>query len=121
MEDYSKYLKENSQKLRQYSTDAEQKLWQHLRQRKIFNVQFNRQKPVQNFIVDFYCAKAKLVIEIDGAQHFDSTHLLQDKIRDEKLQRLGLKVLRFDNRQVLLEIEAVVEVIYYVVNERIKN
>jgi len=121
MESYNRQLKTNSQKLKNHSSNAEHKLWQHLRHKQILNTQFNRQKPVKNFIVDFYCAKAKLVVEIDGAQHFDMTHRFKDTIRDDKLRGLGLKVLRFDNQQVLLETEAVVEVIYAVVGERIKN
>ena len=59
MQPYEKYLKENSQKLRNNQTDAENKLWQRI----------NRQKPLLSYIVDFYCAKAKLIIELDGSQH----------------------------------------------------
>jgi hypothetical protein len=64
-----------------------------------------------SYIVDFYCATAHLVIEIDGSQHYEPEHQQADRLRDEYLTGLGLRVLRFDNRQVLLEIEAVVEFI----------
>jgi len=62
-------------------------------------------------IVDFYCAAAHLVVELDGSQHFEDYHQQPDKQRDAYLQSLGLRVLRFDNRQVLLETDAVLEVI----------
>ena len=121
MESYKKSLKPNSRKLRNNLTDAEQQLWQKLRCRQILNTQFNRQKPILNFIVDFYCAKAKLIIELDGGQHFENRRQLKDEIRDKTLQGIGLHILRFDNRQVLLETDAVLDVIYKTVKERIKD
>ena len=99
-------------------TDAEQALWHRLRRKQIQGLQFYRQKPLLNFIVDFYCPSAKLVIEIDGSQHAEMKHELKDKRRDELLTRLGLFVLRFDNRQVLLETDSVLAVINAVVEER---
>ena len=65
-----------------------------------------------SFIVDFYSPKAKLVIELDGSQHFEPGYQARDKERDTQLARAGLKVLRFDDRQVLTETEAVLKVIY---------
>ncbi len=121
MESYNKHLKNNSQKLRNNLTDAEQNLWQKLRCKQMLNIQFNRQKIILNFIVDFYCAKAKLVIEIDGSQHSEDTHQLRDKKRDGALQSMGLLILRFDNRQILLETDAVLEKIYSVVQKRLKD
>ena len=118
MEGYNKSLKYPARKLRRNMTDAEQKLWQQLRCKQIYGRPFYRQKPIQNFIVDFYCAAAKLVIEIDGGQHFENDHQCRDKQRDKALQSLGLKVLRFDNRQVLCEMGSVLEVIYQQVVER---
>jgi len=70
MERYNQTLKENSRALRTNMTDAEQMLWLHLRRKQIQGVQFYRQKPLLTFIVDFYCPAAKLVIELDGSQHF---------------------------------------------------
>lgn len=121
MERYNKSLKPNSRQLRNNLTDAEHKLWQKLRNKQILNTQFNRQKPILNFIVDFYSAKAKLVIELDGSQHMEPEQRLNDIKRDKALSKLGLKVLRFDNRQVLLEIESVLEVIYTTVEKRMKG
>jgi very-short-patch-repair endonuclease len=65
-----------------------------------------------SFIVDFYCPKASLVLELDGGQHFEVEHGARDHERDGQLANIGLKVLRFDDRQVLMETEAVLQVIY---------
>ena len=100
-------------------TDAEQVLWQRIRRKQIQNVQFYRQKPLLAFIVDFYCPAAKLVIELDGSQHSEAEHQAKDQDRDAALASLGLRVLRFDNRQVLLETDAVLNVIDGMVKERL--
>lgn len=71
-------------------TDAEQMLWSHIRGKQIHGVQFNRQKPILNYIVDFYCARARLVLELDGGQHFEAVHKEKDKTRDEALLKQGL-------------------------------
>ncbi len=63
-------------------------------------MQFNRQRIIGNYIVDFYCFKAKLVVEIDGSQHFESKGIEYDKQRTEYLESLGLKVLRFSNLDI---------------------
>jgi very-short-patch-repair endonuclease len=117
---YNKTLKEFSRTLRSNMTDAEQHLWRRLRNKQLGGLQFYRQKPLLSFIVDFYSPRAKLVIELDGAQHFEAEHRVKDDARDEELNKLGIKVLRFDDRQVLRETEAVVAVIYDVVIERLK-
>ena len=119
MERYNPKLKEHSRTLRTNMTDAEQVLWHRIRRKQIQNVQFYRQKPLLAFIVDFYCPAAKLVIELDGGQHFETTHQEKDHDRDAALAGLGLCVLRFDNRQVLLETDAVLAVIDEVVKERV--
>ena len=119
MERYSQTLKMNSRTLRTNMTDAEQMLWYHLRRKQIQGVQFYRQKPLLAFIVDFYCPAAKLVIELDGSQHFEAEHQAKDQARDAALEGLGLHVLRFDSRQVMLETDAVLEVIDDVVRGRV--
>jgi very-short-patch-repair endonuclease len=121
MEKYNKQLKQTARTLRANMTDAEQKLWYHLRRKQIQGLQFYRQKPLLNFIVDFYCPAAKLVVEIDGSQHAETSHQLEDQRRSELLASLGLAVLRFDNRQVLLEMDAVLAVINSAVAERKLN
>ena len=119
MERYNPKLKESSRSLRINMTDAEQALWYRMRRKQIQGVQFYRQKPLLTFIVDFYCPAAKLVIELDGSQHFETEHQAKDHDRDAALTGLGLRVLRFDNRQVLLETDAVLAVIDEVVRERV--
>ena len=111
MERYDPKLKLPSRQLRNKSTEAEILLWSKIRFRQLKNLLFYRQKPLGGYIVDFYCPKAKLVIEVDGAQHFEANAQEYDQVRDEYLQNLGLIVLRFTNLDVLGNIEGVVEVI----------
>jgi very-short-patch-repair endonuclease len=92
-------------------TDAEVILWSKLRMKQLKNFHFFRQKPISGYIVDFFCMKAKLVIEIDGGQHFSEDIINYDQTRDKKLQSLGLKVLRFNNTEVLKNIDGVIDII----------
>ncbi|ERF78008.1 endonuclease domain-containing protein [Gallibacterium anatis] len=112
MQPYSKNLKELSQKLRSNQTDAESKLWQRINRDQLLGFRFNRQKPLLNYIVDFYCAKAKLIIELDGSHHYEVEHQEKDRLRDDELRSLGFTVMRFSNDEIYYEIEAVVEQIY---------
>ena len=116
---YNPKLKGNDRQLRQNLTDSERVLWQRLRGKQLADLQFYCQKPIGHYIVDFYAPKAKLVIEIDGSQHLEAPHAEKDKNRDEYLGSLGLMVLRFDSRQVLKETEAVMDVVYRTIMERI--
>ncbi|MCY1160536.1 hypothetical protein D9M71_00380 [compost metagenome] len=119
MQPYNKNLKQPSRDLRNNMTDAEQMLWQRLRHKQILGLQFYRQKPILNFIVDFYCPSVNLVIECDGSQHYTYEGLEADRVRDEALAQLGLRVLRFDNGQVLTEIDDVIELIFQTAQSRI--
>lgn len=103
-----------AKQLRQQGTDAERKLWYHLRAKRFQGVKWRRQHPVPPFIVDFYCFAARLVVELDGGQHTAQ----QDAVRDAYLASQGLRVLRFWNNQVLQETEAVLDVIFRVSLER---
>jgi very-short-patch-repair endonuclease len=109
---YNKKLKEFSRVLRKKMIDAERKLWYRIRMKQIKGLQFYRQKPIGNYIVDFYCPKAKLVIELDGGQHYLKTGEEKDKIKDNYLSGLGLKVLRFSDVDVLRDIDSVLEKIW---------
>ena len=111
MDPYNKELKLRSQKLRSSMTDAEIKLWAKLRRKQILNLQFSRQKPIGNFIVDFYCPKARLVIEVDGGRHYHGQGRENDAARDRYLGSLGLEVIRFSNREVIQNIDGVLTVI----------
>ncbi|MFM2068692.1 MAG: hypothetical protein RLZZ584_3601 [Pseudomonadota bacterium] len=108
---YRRTLKPLSRALRSHATPAEQLLWARLRRKQVLGLQFYRQKPIAGFIVDFYCAAAKLVIELDGAQHLEPDVQDYDRQRTEVLQALGLRVVRFDNHQVMTEMEPVMTVI----------
>jgi very-short-patch-repair endonuclease len=115
---YGPQLKNRARSLRTNLTDAEQRLWNRLRARQILGVQFYRQEPIGNYIVDFYAPTARLVVEVDGWHHFDTGQASYDKQRSEYLEGLGFKVLRFDDRQVLTETESVVEEIFRTVSEK---
>ena len=112
MLNYNPHLKNKARNLRKNMTDCEWVLWSRLRGKQLLNVQFYRQKPIGDYIVDFFAPKAKLVIEVDGSQHKVAKHAANDLRRDEFLTGAGLKVLRFDSREVLNKTDAVVEVIY---------
>ncbi|WP_293936104.1 endonuclease domain-containing protein [Iodobacter sp.] len=119
MQPYKSSLKPFSQDLSKHMTNAEQLLWSRLRRKQVLGVQFYRQKPLASFIVDFYSAAARLVIELDGSQHFEAEHQANDKERDQALVAMGLLVLRFNNRQVLQETEGVMLVIFDAVERQI--
>ena len=112
---YDPRLKEAARALRGDMTDAEQRLWAKLR-RKQLGQPFYRQKPLGGFVVDFYCHAARLVIEVDGGQHFTPEGREKDAARDNWLQVQGLTVLRFSNREVLENLEGVLERICEVLN-----
>ena len=97
-----------SRKLRNEMTDAERFLWSKIRCKQLNGYQFNRQKPLDNFIVDFYCCRAMLAIEIDGGQHYEKENIKEDKLRDARLKQLDIKVLRFTNLDILKNIEGVI-------------
>jgi very-short-patch-repair endonuclease len=111
MERYEPKLKLPSRQLRNKSTEPEILLWSKIRLRQLNGFLFYRQKPLGGYIADFYCPKAKLVIEVDGAQHFESDALEYDRVREEYLRNIGLTVLRFTNLDVMENIDGVVEVI----------
>ena len=118
---YAENLKAKARELRKALTESESALWSRLRAKRVFGVQFYRQKPIGQYIVDFFAPRAKLVIEVDGSQHMEEDHSKRDKQRDEYLTKLGLKVLRFDSRVALTETDAVMEIIYQTVTDRLNS
>ncbi|MBN1177101.1 MAG: DUF559 domain-containing protein [Dehalococcoidales bacterium] len=108
---YNKKLKEPARKLRENMTDAEKCLWSRLRSKHL-GYMFSRQKPIGDYIVDFYCHKARLVVEVDGGQHFTVDTASNDRVRDEYMRSLGLTVLRFSNSDVMKNTDGVTETIY---------
>jgi very-short-patch-repair endonuclease len=105
---YNPKLKELAKKLRLNMTFSEVKLWNEIKNGKLMGYDFDRQRPIGNFIVDFYCKDLKLAIEIDGATHEEENILLKDKIRQEELETLGVAFLRFNALLVVNKVEAVV-------------
>ena len=104
------YNKKNvnlARNLRKNMTYPETVLWSRIRLKQLKGYQFYRQKPIDEFIVDFYCPKAKLVIELDGSQHKSTASIKNDSVKDNHLINLGLKVLRFNNNDVTENIEGV--------------
>lgn len=95
---YRNDLKTKAQKLRANMTKEERHLWYDFL--KGYGVSFYRQKPVGNYIVDFYCAKARLVVEIDGSEHYEDENMKYDRARTDYLNSLGIKVLRFSNLDI---------------------
>ena len=109
---YNKKLKKHSQGLRENMTKAENLLWSKIRRKQLKEKQFYRQKILGNYIVDFYCPKAKLIIELDGGQHYSKEGIKKDRNRNEYMKGLGLKVLRYSDREVLKNIRDVIEKIW---------
>jgi very-short-patch-repair endonuclease len=111
---------ERARQLRRDATDAESRLWSALRDRQL-SVKFRRQFPFGPYILDFYCMERKLAIEVDGGQHFEPEGLRKDAERSAVLERSGLRIIRFTNREVLLEFESVVEAIRQVIDDAARD
>ena len=97
----------HARELRGNATDAERLLWRFLRNRHLSGYRFRRQVPLGPYVADFACLRARLIVEIDGSQHDE--HLLEELERTHHLARLGFRVIRFWNNEVLLQTEAVLE------------
>ncbi len=97
----------HAKRLRSNQTEAEQRLWYHLRAHRFLGLKFKRQKPVGRYVVDFVCLEHRLVIEIDGGQHSEQT--AYDQRRDAWLRSQGYSVLRFWNNDVMQRLESVLE------------
>jgi very-short-patch-repair endonuclease len=95
--------------LRKRPTEAEQLLWNKLRQQQLEGFKFRRQQPIDNYIVDFVCFEKRIIVEVDGGQH--ATRSKDDTARDTYLRQQGFQVLRFWNNEVLQNINGVLEVV----------
>lgn len=102
-----KNLKARRKKFRNNPTQAEAFLWSYLKNRQLEGRKFRRQTSIKSFIVDFYCPEDTLVIELDGDLHFDSEAKKYDDERTRVIENEGIKVIRFENQQVLLDLENV--------------
>ncbi len=104
----SAFIFSNAKKLRENPTEAEELLWLALKDNQVEGCKFRRQHPISKYIADFYCHKLKLVIEIDGGYHLAEDQQILDKERTATLEFLGLKVIRFSNKEVLLKLPEVI-------------
>jgi very-short-patch-repair endonuclease len=98
--------------MRHEPTDAEAKLWQLLRNRRLAGFKFRRQIPIGGYVVDFYCHEANLGVELDGGQHNDDEGLKYDRGRTKALERSGVRIVRFWNPDVFRYTDVVLEHIY---------
>ena len=106
---YNRNIAPNAKALRRSMTKEERRLWyDFLRHHPLH---FYKQRIIGNYIVDFYCAEAKLVVELDGSQHFDETGIEYDKKRTETLERRGLRVIRIPNNEINHNFRAICEYI----------
>lgn len=90
-----------ARRMRSDATDAERRLWGLLRERQLARFRFRRQVPISDYIVDFYCVKARLAIELDGGQHAQAVNQAHDEARDLRLAAAGVHILRFWDDDVL--------------------
>ena len=104
-------LRSNARKLRRNSTDAERVLWLELRDHRLNGAGFRRQVPIGNYVADFVCHAVKLVIELDGGQHFSAEGEKSDASRTAVIEAKGLRVLRFSNHDVMTNRAGVIETI----------
>ncbi len=112
-------LTKNAKDLRKNMTKEERHLWYDFLRN--YPIRFLRQKVIENYIADFYCAKAKLVIEIDGSQHFENDGLIKDQIRTKHLEKYNLEILRIPNNEINNNFEGVCDYIDYTVKGRINH
>ncbi len=104
---YNPKLKEYARKLRKNSTFTEIMLWNYLKGKQMKGFDFDRQRPIENYIVDFYCKDLQLAIEVDGESHYGNEKA--DKKRDKRLSKLGVTVLRFDDLEIIYELDVVLK------------
>lgn len=114
-------LIERARELRKNPTKAEALLWERLRNGQLGGLKFRRQHPVCGFILDFYCKKARLAIELDGGVHVNTEQKEYDRERTRELEETGVMILRFWNREVTQNIDDVLEKIKKSAEERIKK
>ena len=119
---YNPKLKELAKKLRKTMTFSEVKMWNEIKNGQLMGYDFDRQRMIGNYIVDFYCKDLLLALEIDGITHQDEKVILNDKIRQESLEMAGVSFLRFDALLVINKVEAAVrEIERWILNYELKN
>ncbi len=114
---YNRDLKQTAKMLRNSMTPEENRLWYEYLRR--YPVRFRRQRPIDRYIADFYCPLAKLVIELDGSQHYTEEGRRLDEIRTGIIEQYGIGVIRFTNREIAENFDGVCEAIHQQVQKRI--
>ena len=112
---YNPKLRLIARELRKNLTYGEARLWKYLKSKQFDGYDFHRQKPIGNYIVDFYCPELDLIIEIDGGTH-DEKRYDNDQVRQKYLESLGLKVIRFSEYEVLKRLDDVLQTIDLYIN-----
>ena len=112
-------LRAAARELRKEQTPAEETLWSLLRDRRLLRIKFRRQVPIGSFIVDFYCHRESLVVELDGPIHQEPPQAAHDENRDSYLRSIGLTVLRFTNDRIFQEPQTVLAEIRETVDRRL--
>ncbi|MDX1627376.1 MAG: endonuclease domain-containing protein [Fulvivirga sp.] len=114
---YNPKLKMLARKLRKNMTLAEVLLWQELKGKQMLGFDFDRQRPIDNYIVDFYCKDLMLAIEIDGDSHYHDDAPEKDRVRQQRLEELGVRFLRFDDLDVKMNMAYVLNSIHHWIME----
>jgi very-short-patch-repair endonuclease len=119
---YNPKLKELAKQLRQSMTFSEVKLWNELKNGQLMGYDFDRQRPIGNYIVDFFCKDLQLAIEVDGITHLDEKVIVKDFIRQENIESYGVSFLRFDALLVVNKVEAAIrEIRDWIIDYEEKN
>ena len=112
---YNPKLKLLARKLRNNSTYAEVLLWNQLKNKKLKGYDFHRQKPILNYILDFFCHELYLAIEVDGITHDTENQQVKDKVRQSEIEALGITFLRFDDMDIKTQMDGVIsQILNYV-------
>lgn len=114
---YNPKLKLLARKLRNKSTYTEILLWNQLKNKKLNGYDFHRQKPILNYILDFFCHELFLAIEVDGITHDSEIQQAKDKIRQAEIEALGIKFLRFEDRDIKTQMDGVIRKILNYIEE----
>ena len=108
---YNPKLKPIARELRNNMTHAETKLWNSLKQRQMMGFDFDRQRPIDQYIVDFYSKELMLAIEVDGRSHDDPKQYIKDQFRQQKLENLGVNILRFNDEEIASDVNGALDAI----------
>ena len=118
---YNPKLKEYAKELRNNSTKAEIILWMKLKGKQMYGYDFHRQKPIDNYILDFFCYELMLGVEVDGYSHEFLEVYNKDTIKEKRMKELGLSILRFTDEQVLKDMGNVIRAIEFYIEEYEKH